>query len=432
MNTPVEPPMVWESAARPLSTVTWRRRRLGWRVLEAIWKLALGALCGMSAVLSLLIVGWALRASEREVVRSWWRRRPERRPRESFAQFAEASGRTVELAAWPSWFTGDPGPGVYGWRDRLWQRAFGGLLANVRLGIQSAFNVAVFTLPGGMLWTFGWYAGWMNSFHKGYENYFVGISVFGVGIVLFIAAMLYVPMALARQASTGNWRSFYDFKLVWTLIQRRWLGQFILALLALGLGLILSVLRAIPQFLPQMNAHLADSTALEQLHWIERYFLATALFGFAAFVLFRLAAARVYAGALLEAVQRGVITQDQLADREWEILNQLGLIHQRPTPSHHAFFRLVRWLGTRVGRTVGGFATIIIWFLFVFNVMTVEFLNFHQAGRGWWNQPLIQLPWFDYTPGHLREEAAKEVQGERDYEPKVGVSSPTSRGRFSR
>jgi hypothetical protein len=336
------------------------------------------------------------------------------------------------LATWPSWFTGDPGPGVHGWRNRLWQRAFGGLLANLRLGIQTAFNVSVFTLPGGMLWTFGWYAGWMNSFHKGYENYFVGISVFAVGIALFIAAMLYVPMALARQASTGNWRSFYDFKLVWTLIQRRWPGQFILALQALGFGFFLSIFRAMPQFLPQMNARLADATALEQLQWIEGYFLATASFGFAVFVLFRLAAARVYAGALLDAVQRGVVAQDQLADREWEMLNQLGLIHQRPTPNHHVFVHYVNWLGTRVGRIVGSVATIIVWFLFVFNVMTVEFLNYHPAGRGWWNQPLLQLPWFDYTPQRLRDEALKETQGERDYEPKAGPSSPTFGDRFSR
>lgn len=431
MNTPVEALMIGESAAQPLSMVTWRRRGIGWRFLETLWKLLFGAFCGMSAVLSILIVGWAQRAAHREVVRSWWKRCPNRRPRESFAQFAEASGRTFELAAWPNWFTGNPGPGVSGWRDRLWQRAFGGLLANVRLGIQSAFNVAVFTLPGGLLWTFGWYAGWMNSFHKGYENYFVGISVFAAGIVLFIASMLYVPMALARHASTGNWRSFYDFKLIWTLIQRRWMGQFVLAVIALGLAFILSIFRAVPQFLPQMNALLANATALEQLRWIESYFLGTALFGFTAFVLFRLVAARVYAGALLDAVQRGVIVQEQLADREWEILNQLGLIHLRPLPSQHVFFRFARWLGTRAGRIVGGFTTSVVWFFFVFNVMTVEFLNYHQAGRGWWNQPIIQLPWFDYTPDRLRVEAARETQGERDYE-QSGVAPSTSHERVGK
>ena len=54
-------------------------------------------------------------------------------------------------------------------------------------------------------------------------------------------------------------------------------------------------------------------------------------------------------------------------------------------------------------------ATFLVWLLFVVNVMTHAFFKFHVGGRGWWNQPLIQLPWFDYTPKALRE-AAKEAR----------------------
>ncbi|MBM3833048.1 MAG: hypothetical protein FJ403_07205 [Verrucomicrobia bacterium] len=28
-----------------------------------------------------------------------------------------------------------------------------------------------------------------------------------------------------------------------------------------------------------------------------------------------------------------------------------------------------------------------------------------DCGRGWLNQPLVQLPWFNYIPGHLKSEA---------------------------
>lgn len=413
MNPPMESPALGERQSDGALRATWKRRPLAMRVLEAVGKLTFGAFCGMSAVLSIIAVGWAQRAAHREVVRTWWKKRPHRQRGETFAQFAQSSGRTAELAGWPGWFSGDPGPGIQGDWTRLWERVVGGLLSNVRLGVQSAFNIAVFTLPGGLLWTFGWYTGWMNSFHKGYENYFVGIAVFTVGIVLYIAAMLYVPMAMARQASTANWKSFYDFKLVWTLIQRRWIGQLALAILALGLAFPLSVLRTVPQFLPQMNPHLADLTATEQLRWIETYFLLSGLYGFPAFVLFRLASARLYAGALVDAVQRGVVVQEQLADREWETLHDLGLIHLRPIPSRHLLIRAVRWLGTRAGRVVAWVLTFIVWFLFVFNVMTTEFLSYHAAGRGWWNHPLTQLPWFDYTPQRLRDEAALESRGER-------------------
>lgn len=398
------------------AVAAWHRRSLLSRTVEAGWKVGFGAFCGMSVWLSLLAVGWAQRAAHREIVRSWWRQRPVRRRGETFSQFAQSCGRTAELAGWPTWFSGEAGPGITGKWSRLWQNLFGGLLANFRLGIQTAFNVAILTLPGGLLWTFGWYAGWMNSFHKGYENYLVGISVFTVGIFLFIGALFYLPMALARQAGTGNWRSFYDFPLIWTLIQRGWTGQVFLAILALVLAFPMSLFRSLPQFFPQMNPHLLDLTAEDQLQRLRAYFLVTAFYGFPAFVLFRLATARIYAGALVDAVQRGVVVQEQLADLEWEALHRLGLIHLQPQPRHHWLLRAASSLGKRASRTVAAITCILVWFLFVFNMMTAEFLAYHSGGRGWWNQPLIQLPWFDYTPRHLREAAALEARGERDYE----------------
>ena len=72
--------------------------------------------------------------------------------------------------------------------------------------------------------------------------------------------------------------------------------------------------------------------------------------------------------------------------------------------------KALAWLATRTGRITAGVATFLVWLLFVFNVMTVEFLHFHVGGRGWWNQPLIQLPWFDYTPKYLREAAKEETR----------------------
>lgn len=414
MTTPPDVSNATAEAAAPQVLTRWERQPLWLRFAAAVWKISFGALCGMSFFLSFLAVGWAQRAAQREVVRTWWRHRAIRLPGESFAQFASASGRTRELAGWPNWFSGDPGPGVLQRFPRLWQRLFGSLLANARIGLAGAFNVAVFTLPGGLLWSFGWYAGWMNSFHKGYENYLVGISVFIVGILLFIASMLYVPLALARQSSTGRWRSFYDFALVWKLVQRRWMSQLGLALLALALGFPLSVFRSIPQFLPQMNSQFLNWTAYEQVRFLESYFFLTAFYGFSAFVVFRLAAARVYAGALSDAVQRGVIVQEELADREWEALHQLGLISLRPARPHHWILRGIRWVGTRASRTMAAIATVIVWFFFIFNIMTSEFLSYHSAGRGWWNQPLIQLPWFDYTPLRLHQEAAREARGETE------------------
>lgn len=381
---------------------------------EAVWRLVFGAFCGMSFLLSFLVVGWAQRAARREVLKTWWRCRRTPAAGETFEEFAWADGGTAEHARWPNWIlTQEVAARNPRTLRSVTARLLGSLGHNARLGVQAAFNTAVFVLPGTLLWAVGWYAGWMNSFNKGYENYYVGMSLFGVGSGLFVAAMFYVPMALARQASTGDWRSFYQFSLVRRLIRRRWLANFSLAGLALALTFPVLVLKSVPAFWPQMSEALLNLSAGEQLRRLERYYFILALYGVPAFVALRLAAARLYARAVVDGVQAGAIAPEELADGEWQALHRLGLLAPQPQPAPHWAWRFLRWLGTRAGRATAGMATFLVWALFVFNIMTHEFLNFHTGGRGWWNQPLIQLPWFDYAPQHLREAARAEREAGR-------------------
>ncbi len=399
------------------SVAARRERRILGRfrtVAGALWRLGFGAFCGLSFLLSFLIVGWVQRSARREVLKTWWRCRRQPRAGETFVIFAEADGATTDQARWPNWILAQQNGG---WRGGSFRSVAAGLLGslaeNARLGVQAAFNTAVFVLPGTLLWAVGWYAGWMNSFNKGYENYYVGMSLFGVGTALFVAAMFYVPMALARQASTGDWRSFYQFGLVRRLIRRRWLANFSLAVLALALTFPLLIFKSLPVFWPQMSEALQDLSAVEQLRRLERYYFVVSLYGVSAFLILRLAVARLYARAVVDAVQSGAITPEELADGEWQAMHRLGLLVPLAQPTQHWAWRLLRWLGTRAGRTTAGFATFLVWLAFVLNVMTHEFLNFHAAGRGWWNQPLIQLPWFDYTPQHLREAAKAEHEAHK-------------------
>lgn len=55
-------------------------------------------------------------------------------------------------------------------------------------------------------------------------------------------------------------------------------------------------------------------------------------------------------------------------------------------------------------------ATLIVWIAFFAQIYMGEFLNYHPV-RGWMNQPLVQLPWFRYVPGHLVE-SAKNAAGQ--------------------
>ena len=56
------------------------------------------------------------------------------------------------------------------------------------------------------------------------------------------------------------------------------------------------------------------------------------------------------------------------------------------------------WLGTRVGRALSSLVLFSVWIGFAMQLVASEFLNYHTAGRGWLNQPLIQLPWMPYLP----------------------------------
>ena len=291
-----------------------------------------------------------------------------------------------------------------------------------------AFNTAVLTLPGCLLWAVAWFAGWQNSFNKGYEHAWFGPSIFILGMLLFTGAMAYVPLAQARQASTGDWRRFYDFRLVWRLVRRHWLASVGLAIVwagATGVVLVLKLFPALAQYVPR----LAEVSPAEALTISERFFGIMALALFPLFVALRLLAARVYAKAVRSGVQAGVVTEDDLGEFEWHALRRLELLSPRREPEPRRLVRLARWLATRTGQLSAGAAVFAIWFGLSFLIVVAEFFCKTEFGRGWWNQPMIQLPWFDYTPNRLREAAHAEAETMESYPVRPAPAVPVDPGR---
>jgi hypothetical protein len=297
-------------------------------------------------------------------------------------------------------------------------RVFGSLWLNFRIGVQAFFNTAVILGPACALWIFSWYDGWSNSFAKGYEQAVVGPATGIAGVILFIAAMFYLPMAQTRHAATGDWRTFYQFRLVWTLIRRRWLECLGLAVLISALSVPLMVLKTAPGmftamrpdktspvengFRKMIGGEMEDFTPEQALAFLRRYYLACGLYLFPALVLMRLVAARIYAAAVADCVQRGVIAEDALHEFEWRALNRLDLLVVRPQPQRNRFVRTVAWVGTKAGAITVGFAMFLVYFSFVAQVYVGEFLHKNDRALGWWNQPLVQLPYFNYIPSRLR------------------------------
>ena len=194
--------------------------RLFWKVAVFFWKYVVGMVFCQFFLGAILIVGWTYRLMQRFVYRRWWERSEARRSGKSFREFLAEDESTRAHFRWPNWFV------AQNFREAVRRRPLRSLVsslwANLRTGAQGIFNTWVLTMPGCLLMLFSWYHGWNNSFNKGYEQAAVGPLTGLLGLILFILAMLYVPMAQTRQAATGEWKSFYDFRLVRKLVLRRW------------------------------------------------------------------------------------------------------------------------------------------------------------------------------------------------------------------
>jgi hypothetical protein len=390
-----------------------------WKVLLAPVKLFWAMAFCQSFLGSLVVIGWTCRLTQRSVLKAWWKQSSQRPPGESFSQHLASIPSVQHLQHWPNWFcrqnfraAARRGPGTswvaLGWS--LVKATVSSLGQNLRLGWQSILNTWVVTLPAGLLWWFGWYDGWNNSFNKGYEQAVAGPVISLLGIGWFIAAMFYVPLAQARQAVTGEWRSFYQFSLLLKVARARWLACVGLALLYVLCALPLGVLKITPMFSPQNHPHLAGLNDAEVLQHLNRYFFWSALLLLPGYVGLRLVAGRIYAAGLLRLLQQKRLSPDHLADFEKQSLDRLDLLQTPPQRERHFLVRLAAWSVTRVGRIFSGFALVLLWFAFVAQIYVTEFFNYHGA-LGWLNQPLVQLPWFHYLPTRLKNPFGEAFAG---------------------
>ena len=378
-----------------------------WRVLMAPVKLLWGMAFCQGLVGSLLVLGWTYRLAQRSALKFWWRRGDKA---STFFDFLAQDEQTRSHLHWPNWFfrqnlregfSRPPGMGIFRYGARLLVLPVQSLWTNFWIGLRGILTTWTLTLPAGLLWWFGWYDGWNNSFSKGYEQAPVGPLISITGIFLFIAAMFYVPLAQARQAVTGDWRAFFQFRMVWSIVRLRWLACLGLAVLYSLLFVPLNIMKTEPMFFFQAHPEMADFTDAQLLKSLNGYFWWCGLFTFPAFVLLRLVSARIYASGLLHLAQSGRLQPGSLSNFEAQALERLGLLRSSVVPERPRLVRLIAWTGTRVGRTVSGILLFLVWFSFVAQIYINEFFDYHGA-IGWLNQPLIQLPWFHYVPSRLK------------------------------
>lgn len=371
------------------------------------WRIFVGTIFGYSPLLAVAVVGWTYRLMQRAALKAWFRR-AEVEGLGSFHDFLAENESTREHVRLPNWvvapdFIANVRRGPDAGKSKLKFYAglpIASLKQNLKLGIQGLFNTWVVTIPACSLWLFSWYAGWNNSFHKDYEQAWVGPVTGLSGVALFIAAMFYVPMAQARQAVTGDWKTFYDYRLIRRLAKKEWPACVVLAGCYAALSFPLMVMRIIPGFFDAMNPNFASLSEAEILQTAKNYYFWVCLVGFIAYIALRIIASRIYARAVVGGIRDGVVQEEELAPFERENLRRAGLLYRFERGERHAIIRAIGWSGTRMGRIAGGVAAALLWFAFVAQIYVLEFFYYHPF-LGFMNQPLVQLPWFYYVPNGL-------------------------------
>lgn len=178
-----------------------RLARLGRLILDT----AIGTLLSTGPVTAILALGWLTR-------------RQGHLARTRFGAAEEA----------PGWLLGPREKGRIA-------RALGGLAATIRTGLLALTALLAWTLPFTLLWLGAWWAGWENSFNKGYEQAFVGPATFLTGGLLAALILPALPFMLAHLAAEDRLAAAFELRRLRSLLaQAGWRVPGLMALTTLA------------------------------------------------------------------------------------------------------------------------------------------------------------------------------------------------------
>ncbi len=221
--------------------------------------LVLGTLLCLSPLTSLLVLGWLSRRMR----------------------------RTIAGGAAPGWIMGEPGAGRSA-------RLLGGLAENIRIGLCTALGLALWTLPFSLLWLGSWWAGWDNSFNKGYEQAAIGPTVWLAGAALAAISLTFLPFAMAHAAATRPLAGYADLAPIFRVaVAAGWRTPWLAAVSGL-LSLPVLAARALPAFIDQAVPGFSEMPAGAQAEIAANLALAAAAASFVALVILRDQAARTW------------------------------------------------------------------------------------------------------------------------------------------
>ena len=310
------------------------------RATRAVLSLLLGTLLCLTPVTALIVLGWLMRRMR-----------------------AISLSRAGMRADWPRWVMARDG-GVC-------VRLFGGLAANVREGVLAALSLLLVTLPFTSIWVLSWWAGWENSFGKGYEQAFVGPVLGLVGVAVFCVLMVWVPMGLAHQAVENRAFALLEYRQVRSAVRHSGWGYVMLAATTVFFALPLFASRGLITFASKIVPGFEGMTGEEIATLQGSIALIKAAYVFVALVILRGWAARIYAAAVARALEGPDAPQ-------WH-----GSVLAEGRVGGNRAWRLTHWLRILL--------LMVIWFGLAVQIYLGQFLN--HDWHVWLTHPFFLLPW---------------------------------------
>lgn len=347
-------------------------------------------------LLAPLISGWLGRHMRFAAVRTW----AASSDKESKLIFFNNPSHAI-YKYWPHWTTlGSEAQGEFipAANDTLIHKAFKwlkkiiySLRSDYSSGLLIAFNVWLLTLPLSLLFFLGWQSGWEVSFTKSYEegSYVPLLFIFSISFLCFI--MLYLPIAQARQAVHGNWKSFFDFKTIAIIARHVRFRLFVLSILTLVSSVFLMILTKI---IPTLFEQIYDLDIHDRPHFnevVSSHFFFTVLFFYILLIIIKSMNAKVYALGVMKALASGSLALSSLGEFERSILIENKLFESfQKKYKHHPY----RWLNRLADYTLL-FATFGIWVSFILVIIIGQFMNMNS--QDWFYHPLLHLPYISIS-----------------------------------
>jgi hypothetical protein len=327
------------------------------RLARWLLTMLLGTLLCLTPVGAIVALGWQLRAMRRAAAETALRRAG---MNHVAARVAADAGSIAQ-------------PGLVMGQGRGLVRLVGGLAANLRSGLAALVPVAAYAgLPGGGL-ALAWYAGWQNSFAKGYENAAIGPALFLPLMLVAALALAHLPLALAHMAVERRIGAAFELRRLRALAAASGWRYLVVSAGFVLLAFPWLLLRVLPVFAHGFDPAIAagDVAAAKEFEGALAAAMAAGLFTATTWA--RLATARAYGRAMA-----------RLAEAGHPAASGVALAPLPPPAGRKAFAaRPLRWVAVLLLTA--------IWLLVPAVMVVAQFMNMDWLV--WVLPPLAGLPW---------------------------------------